>query len=156
MRSVIVPIALLGAVLVASTPVEPLRAQSRGPAALTGLVSSADEGPMEGVLVSAKKSASTITLTVVSDRSGRYSFPQSRLEAGDYTIRIRAAGYELAQPATGTVAAHTTTTVDLRLQKARDVAAQLTNAEWLSSFPGTEAQKASIRGCTHCHTLERI
>src|SRR5215471_9049626 len=108
MRSVVVPIALLGAVLAASTPVEPLRALSRGPAALTGLVSSAEEGPMEGVLVSARKSASTITITVVSDRAGRYSFPQSRMEPGEYTIRVRAAGYELATAATGTVAAHTT------------------------------------------------
>jgi streptogramin lyase len=156
MRSVIVAVVLLDAVLLASTPVAPLRAQSRGPAALTGLVSSVDEGPMEGVLVSARKNASTITITVVTDRSGRYAFPQSRLEPGEYTIRIRAAGYDLARPATGTVAAHTTTTVDLQLQKARDVASQLTNAEWLSSFPGTDAQKASIRGCTHCHTLERI
>src|SRR5262249_14591111 len=45
---------------------------------------------------------------------------------------------------------------DLKLKKARDVAAQLSNAEWLASFPGTDEQKASIRGCTHCHTLERI
>src|SRR5262249_57129840 len=45
---------------------------------------------------------------------------------------------------------------DLKLRKARDVAAQLSNAEWLASFPGTDEQKSSIRGCTHCHTLERI
>ena len=42
------------------------------------------------------------------------------------------------------------------LQKTRDLAAQLTNADWFASVPGTEAQKGSIRGCTHCHTLERI
>src|SRR5262245_53777663 len=156
MRSVIVPIALLGAVLVASTPVAPLRAQSRGPAALTGLVSSAEEGPMEGVLVSAKQNASTITTTVVTDRRGRYSFPESRLAPGDYTIRIRAAGYDLDRPVSAAVAAHKTRTLDLILQKSRDAAAQLTNAEWFASFPGTDAQKTSIRGCTHCHPLERV
>ncbi|HYT47759.1 MAG TPA: hypothetical protein VEL04_05025, partial [Burkholderiales bacterium] len=42
--------------------------------ALTGLVSSAEEGAMEGVLVGAKKAGSTITVTVVSDAQGRYSF----------------------------------------------------------------------------------
>jgi virginiamycin B lyase len=36
------------------------------------------------------------------------------------------------------------------------LASQLTNAEWLLSFPGTDRQKASIQACTHCHTLERI
>ena len=43
-------------------------------AALSGKVTSAEEGPMEGVLVSAKKDGSTITTTVVSDEQGRYRF----------------------------------------------------------------------------------
>ena len=43
--------------------------------ALTGQVTSAEEGPMEGVLVSAKRAGSTITITVVSDEQGRYSSP---------------------------------------------------------------------------------
>ena len=131
------------------------RAASSGDA-LTGLVTSTEEGPMEGVLVSAKKSASTITVTVVSDRQGRYRFPASRLTPGGYALRIRAAGYDLESPAAATVTSSTTASVDLKLRKARDLAAQLTNADWFASFPGTEAQKNSIRGCTHCHTLERI
>src|SRR5277367_3151347 len=45
-------------------------------AALVGQVSSQAEGPMEGVLVSAKKEGSTITITVVSDAQGQYSFPR--------------------------------------------------------------------------------
>src|SRR5258708_12481431 len=55
-------------------------------AALTGQVTSAEEGPMEGVLVSAKKDGSTITTTVVTDAKGEYSFPPDRLPAGHYTI----------------------------------------------------------------------
>jgi hypothetical protein len=34
---------------------------------------------MEGVLVSAKRAGSTITVTVVSDAKGRYAFPANRL-----------------------------------------------------------------------------
>jgi hypothetical protein len=136
--------------------VPPLAAQGRDPIALTGRVSSPDEGPMEGVLVSAKNAASTITITVVSDREGRYAFPQSRLAPGDYALRIRAAGYDLDHAATATVGSQRTTTLDLKLRQTRDLASQLTNADWFASFPGTEAEKASIRGCTHCHTLERI
>src|SRR6185295_1823101 len=49
-----------------------------------------------------------------------------------------------------------TTTVDLKLTPARDLASQLSNSEWLTSFPGSDAEKASIRACAHCHTLERI
>jgi len=50
---------------------------------------------MEGVLVSAKRVGSTITVTVVSDQQGRYSFPEARLEPGRYALRIRAVGYDL-------------------------------------------------------------
>ena len=55
---------------------------------------------MEGVLVSAKRMGSTVTVTVVSDAQGRYSFPANRLEPGEYAVRIRAGGYELEQPQT--------------------------------------------------------
>ena len=42
------------------------------------------------------------------------------------------------------------------MKKARDLAAQLSNTEWLASFPGTDEQKASVRGCAHCHTFELV
>src|SRR5215470_7720167 len=41
------------------------------PAALSGQVSSAKEGAMEGVVVSAKKAGSTITVSVVTDEKNR-------------------------------------------------------------------------------------
>ncbi|HWG05075.1 MAG TPA: carboxypeptidase-like regulatory domain-containing protein, partial [Beijerinckiaceae bacterium] len=67
---------------------------------LAGQVSSAAEGPMEGVLVSAKKDGSTITTTVVTDDKGHYSFPADRLEPGHYSLAIRAIGYNLDGPKT--------------------------------------------------------
>jgi hypothetical protein len=60
---------------------------------LTGQVSSQEEGLMEGVLVSAKRDGSTVTITVVSDAKGRYSFPASKLEPGRYALHIRAVVY---------------------------------------------------------------
>ncbi len=126
------------------------------PPALAGLVTSAEEGAMEGVLVTAKKTGATIATTVVSDASGHYAFPRARLEPGKYTITMHAAGYDLAAPTTATIAAAGSAAADLKLQKTRDLSAQLTNADWLASFPGTEAQKAEVRGCAHCHMLEFI
>ena len=111
---------------------------------------------MEGVLVSATRAGSTLTTTVVSDGQGRYRFPRARLEPGQYALRIRAIGYDLESAATASVVPQKPTTADLKLRKAHDVASQLTNAEWLASFPGTDEQKASVRGCAHCHTLERV
>ena len=40
---------------------------------------------MEGVVVSAKKDGSTITISVVTDAQGRYAFPADRLEPGKYS-----------------------------------------------------------------------
>ena len=54
-------------------------AQSQAPAGLSGTVSSTQEGPMEGVVVSAKKLGSTITTSVATDDKGRFSFPAGRL-----------------------------------------------------------------------------
>ena len=53
---------------------------------LSGKVSSAEEGLMEGVLVSAKKEGSTVTTTVVSNAKGEFSFPADRLEPGRYNV----------------------------------------------------------------------
>ena len=58
---------------------------------------------MEGVLVSAKKAGSAVTVTVVSNEQGRYAFPADRLDPGNYTISIRAIGYKLDGPKTAEV-----------------------------------------------------
>ena len=51
------------------------------------------------------------------------------------------------------VAAGKAATADLKLIKTKDLASQLTNAEWMMSMPGTEAQKATLLNCNGCHTL---
>jgi streptogramin lyase len=130
--------------------------QPRPAAALTGRVTSAVEGRMEGVVVSARRAGSTITVSVVSDSQGQYRFPAGRLEPGHYSLSIRAVGYDLDGEGGVEISPQKTATADLKLRKTRDLASQLTNAEWLASFPGTDEQKASIRGCTHCHTLEVV
>src|SRR3989442_7287971 len=103
-------------------------------AALAGKVSSAEEGAMEGVLVSAKKAGSTVTITVVSDKEGRYGFPAAKLEPGRYAIRIRAVGYDLEGPGAAEVAAGRSATLDLRLRKTSDLAAQLRSEEHTSEL----------------------
>ena len=111
---------------------------------------------MEGVLVSAKRAGATMTITVVSDAQGRYSFPQNRLEPGQYAVRIRAVGYELDNPGPVQVSAQSSTTLDLKLHRTQDLSRQLSNGEWLLSMTGTHEQKQTLIGCTTCHTLERI
>ena len=71
-------------------------------------------------------------------------------------MSIRAVGYDLASEPAVSIAASGTTTANLTLRKAHNLASQLTNSEWLASFPGTDQQRASVRGCAHCHTLELV
>jgi virginiamycin B lyase len=124
--------------------------------ALTGRVTSSQEGAMEGVLVSAQRSGSPISVTVVTDQAGRYGFPSKRMPPGRYRLRIRAIGYELGAPASAEVTAKGAVTADLSLRMVDDIASQLTSTEWLISMPGTAEQKRPLIECMSCHTLERV
>jgi streptogramin lyase len=144
------------AVVVGVLLASPVTAQTKIASALSGVVSSGAEGAMEGVLVSARKSDGTITVTVVSDQNGAYRFPVKKLSPGRYTLSIRAIGYELAGEQSADIAAGKSSVADLHLVKATDLAAQLTNTEWFMSIPGTDEQKKTLLECMSCHTLERI
>src|SRR5690242_859072 len=101
-------------------------------AALSGKVSSQAEGPMEGVLIGAKKAGSSVSTWVVSNAQGQYSFPRDRMEPGKYTISVRAVGYTLPKTAADVTAQPTT--LDLQLDKVTSttkLARQLSNGEWL-------------------------
>jgi len=131
-------------------------AHSQSPAALSGQVSSTEEGAMEGVVVSAKKDGATISVSVVTDAQGRFAFPAARLDSGRYTLKARAAGYELDGTKAADVAAGGEAKADIRLKKVKNLSAHLTNAEWMMSIPGADEQKRFLLNCNGCHTLERI
>src|SRR5215471_2908048 len=144
---------VLGLLAVGSVPF-PVGAQTS--LALTGTVTSAEEGPMEGVVVSAKRDGSTISVSVVTNAQGRFAFPAAKLEPGNYTLKARAAGYELDGARTANLALGQEAKTDIKLRKVKNLSAHLTNAEWLISMPGTVEQKNFLLNCTGCHTLERI
>jgi virginiamycin B lyase len=137
---------------VALTSPQSLLAQTA--AALSGKVTSQEEGAMEGVVVSAKKGI--VTVSVVSNAKGEFSFPAAKLGAGEYALSIKAAGYDLDGPKSATLAAGKPATIDMKLVKTKNLAAQLSNLEWMLSVPGTDAEKRALTGCTNCHTVERI
>jgi virginiamycin B lyase len=146
---------LLWRAIAIGLPIVALRPETIQAQTLTGTVRSSAERAMEGVLVSVQKAGSPITITVVSDEHGRFHFPDGRLSLGHYALRIRAVGYDLDSPQAVDVGT-APTDVAVRLRPAADLAAQLTNTEWLMSMPGTPQQKRSLIECMSCHTLERI
>src|SRR2546425_11061640 len=103
--------------------------RAEGDAALTGVVSSEAEGKMEGVVVTARRAKSIVQVSVTTDAEGRYSFPRNRLEPGEYTLSVRAVGYDIGSPAKVTVNGKSAS-ADIKLKKTRNLAGQLTNAEW--------------------------
>ena len=143
-----------GLMLVAALWAVSLQAQ-RG-VALTGLVMSEEEGRMEGVVVTARAEGSPISISVVTDSTGRYNFPVSKLPDGDYGLKIRAAGYDLVGPRGVDVRSGVTATADIKLRRTQNLAAQLTNAEWIASMPGSDQQKKFLLSCNSCHSYQPI
>lgn len=134
-------------------------------AALSGSVSSAAEGPMEGVVVIARPEAGTRLVAVTSDAEGSFAFPADRLPSGAYRIDVRAAGYLLAgtAPTVTVPRGEAAEPLALELEAVTDkdvLAGQLTSLEWVRSFPGSRADKdlliRNMVNCAFCHSLERI
>src|SRR5258708_6339546 len=123
--------------------------------ALAGQGSVGGEGRMGGGGVSARKQSPPIRVTVVTDAKGQYSFPADRLDPGHYAIAIRAVGYNLDGP-TAVDIAGVGARADVKLVKTKNLANQLSNAEWLISAPGPDNLKANMANCVSCHTLQRI
>jgi len=73
-----------------------------------------------------------------------------------YNLNVRAVGYELGANKAIELPGERTATQDLKLDKTKDLAAQLSNGEWLASIPGTDRQKDQLLNCVGCHTVERI
>ena len=123
-RRNMLPASAVGVALAFQLGLGGVAANAQSAVALTGKVSSGAEPAMEGVLVSAKRNGSTITVSVVTDAAGRYAFPTNRLAPGQYAISIRATGYDLDTPKAGRVEAGQAVIADLKLKHARNLAAE--------------------------------
>jgi len=125
--------------------------------ALTGTDASSEEGPMEGVLFDARQDGfpPSRSPSPPTPRAVTASRPPSSTPA---TTRCasRAVGYDLDGKPGADIAAGSAATADLKLKRTRNISAQLTNAEWLESVPGTPVQKDALFNCVSCHTVERI
>lgn len=135
-----------------------LPAHGQSSVSLTGTVRSEAEGAMEGVLVKAKQASGNITITVVSDAQGKYAFPAGKILPGEYSVSVRATGYEVPNRSTAVTVGSGTTTLDLNLKKVSTfvLVDQLSPAEIMNSLPGTPEQVRSVAECGVCHSMARI
>lgn len=151
----------LAVAVLAGLQFAPRVVEAQSGAAISGVVTSQEEGKMEGVLVTARKEGGNSQVTVVTDKSGKYAFPRTHLEPGSYTLKTRAVGYDLTDPGAITVAAGKTAKADLKLGKTKNLGPQLSNVEWLLNVTNrTPEQKDrmvhQLMACNYCHTYRRI
>jgi len=113
---------------------------------------------MEGVLVKAKRVGGTITITVVSDEHGHFTFPAERLKPGSYDVSVRANGYEVPNRSMTITVGADTEKVELRLKKGSPyvLVDQLSPSEVLQSLPGSPSQIRAAAYCGSCHGYARI
>src|ERR1700692_2215147 len=72
-------------------------------ATVTGTVKGPDGAPFEGAFVLAVNAKTKISVSVLSDKQGRYRV--ENLPAGEYTVRVRAVCFTADAPSAVTLAA---------------------------------------------------
>lgn len=103
-----------------------------GETLLTGRITAASGGPMEGVIVSARQYGKTFTTSVYTDAAGEFYFP--RMEEGKYNIWAQAVGYD-AGIAEGVTVRPSVHRQNFALQPLENFEIQLRGDEWVASLP---------------------
>jgi virginiamycin B lyase len=126
--------------------------QAAGP--ITGTVTDEGGKTLNGVFVSARRGGANSTVTVYSNDSGRFEFPEN-LSPGTYTVRAHAGGLQTGERSNVVVTNSGAVNVDFALKaetRPEELFRQATPGEWLASLPGTEYEKRSVvRHCSGCH-----
>ena len=132
----------------------PAETSAQGTTLLEGRVTSSGAA-VAGVPVRARKSNSTFAVSVYTNTSGQYSFPDwSDVSAGTYTVSITLPDFVHATKEGVTLAAGKTTKVDFALQPKTPTVADATASEIIAALPGTDEQKHLFIQCDNCHTLQ--
>jgi streptogramin lyase len=112
---------------------------------LSGLVVDESGAPTAGVFVSVANRALGLTVSVITDESGRYTLPDLPLDS----LRVHGVGYT---PANVNIAGGVPESITLA--PAANFMSQLPGASFLDMLPDDETTRQFIIGCTGCHQLD--
>jgi hypothetical protein len=139
---------------------------SRGVAAaeetlLSGKVVSSTGDRLAGAPVRARRTGSTIAVTVYTNGEGAYAFPgwsdlgsvQKGAPSTSIAISIELPDFEPARREI-TLAAGTTAKADFTLRPRQPSIADATASEIVAALPGTDEQKHLLIQCDNCHSLQ--
>jgi len=133
----------------------PAETSAAGTALLEGKVTSTSGGAVAGVPVRARKNSGTFAVSVYTNTSGEYSFPDwADISAGSYAVSITLPDFAHASRDGVTLTADKTTKVDFQLEPRTPSVEDATASEIIAALPGTDAQKHLFIQCDNCHTLQ--
>jgi virginiamycin B lyase len=121
-------------------------------AGVTGTVKGPDGTPFMGAFVQARNAKMKMTVSVLSDGSGRYRI--ENLPAGDYELRIRAAGYQ-AEPRRGvSLTANQNASYDFALRNGMVRWSDLSYDQAVELFPAAPGKAKLMSRCFVCHGFQ--
>jgi hypothetical protein len=127
---VLITIAVVSAVWL--TALFSTTSRAAGETVLTGRITAASGGPMEGIIISARRFGRTFTTSVYTDAAGEYYFPH--MEEGKYTIWAQAVGYD-AGIVEGVTLRPIVHRQNFTLMPLDNFEIQLRGDEWVASLP---------------------
>ncbi len=118
-------------------------------AGLAGTVTDANRQPVAGAFVTARDSASAMSVTVRTDASGRYHLPIVTASS----IRVHAIGLAEAGPVGAPLLP---SRLDLTVERTDDVFGQLPSSSYYGALPDGETKRRFILDCGGCHQFNRV
>jgi virginiamycin B lyase len=121
-------------------------------ATVSGVVKGPDGAPFKGAFVISQNTSNRISVSVLSDKDGRYHIPD--LPAATYEVRIRAIGYK-ADPHTDVkLAANQNASFDWNLQPGVVRWTDLSLYQGKVLLPKSKGQDALFNNCFVCHGFQ--
>ena len=121
---------------------------------LVGVIKSAEEKLLEGVVVSARAGGKSFTTSVYTDQKGAYYFPE--LASGHYKEWAQAVGFQ-AGYAEVALSGDKKVQQNFIMEALEDFSRQLSGAEWMNSLPENTPMDRQAKAilnstCSGCHS----
>src|SRR6266849_1049063 len=121
-------------------------------ATVTGTVKGPDGTPFEGAFVQTINAKTHITVSVLSDKRGRYSV--ENLPAGEYQVRVRAVGFTTDPHSAVTLSADQNVSFEFALQKGTVRWSDLNLYQGKKLMPEGKGKETLSTNCFICHGFQ--
>ena len=121
-------------------------------ATITGTVKSPEGTPFKGAFVEAQNTSNKISVSVLSDKDGRYRI--ENLPAATYELRIRAIGYKADPHAGVSLTDKQNASIDWALQQGTVHWSDLNLYQGKTIFPNVKGKDVLEQNCFVCHGFQ--